>query len=129
MGIIIHGFQKNAIPKMKKITRNFRRSAKYEATNRNKPAGMQDFWENMAGILQNCMIMQSSMQVESWESFCGTGHGIMTWFCVRKIFGPVEPEKTVICDRSAFAERSCRGRTKGRKARMSARPGPPAAWG
>ena len=37
------------------------------------------------------------------------GGGIMTWFCVSKIFGPVGPEKTVICDRSAFAERSCRG--------------------
>ena len=48
----------------------------------------------------------------------------MTWFCVSKIFGPVGPEKMVICDRSAFAERSSRGRTKGRKARMSARPGP-----
>ena len=33
----------------------------------------------------------------------------MTWFCVSKIFGPVGPEKMVICDRSAFAERSCRG--------------------
>ena len=32
----------------------------------------------------------------------------MTWFCVSKIFGPVGPEKTVICDRSAFAERSCK---------------------
>ncbi len=32
----------------------------------------------------------------------------MTWFCVSKIFGPVGPEKTVICDRSAFAERSSR---------------------
>ena len=36
------------------------------------------------------------------------GCGIMTWFCVSKIFGPVGPEKTVICDRSAFAERSCK---------------------
>ena len=33
----------------------------------------------------------------------------MTWFCVSKIFGPVGPEKMVICDRSAFAERSSRG--------------------
>gem|GEM_PF-2919481 len=32
-----------------------------------------------------------------------------TRFCVSKIFGPVGPEKTVICDRSALAERSCRG--------------------
>jgi len=53
----------------------------------------------------------------------------MTWFCVSKIFGPVGPEKMVICDRSAFAERSCRGRTKGRKARMSARPMPFMALG
>jgi len=28
-----------------------------------------------------------------------TGYGIMTWFPVREIFGPVGPEKTVICDR------------------------------
>ena len=93
----------------------------------------------------------------------------MAWFPVREIFGPVGPEKTVICDRSAFAERSRRGghwpseklrfaeitgyvhagrfrmtnghpygedmalhrrgRTKGRKARMSARSRPPAARG
>jgi len=37
-----------------------------------------------------------------------TGYGIMTWFPVREIFGPVGPEKMVICDRSAFAERSCK---------------------
>jgi len=53
----------------------------------------------------------------------------MTWFPVREIFEPVGPEKTVICDRSAFAERSRRGRTKGRKARMSACPGPFTARG
>ena len=45
-----------------------------------------------------------------------TGYGIMTWFCVSKIFGPVGPEKMVICDRSALAERSCRGRCPHRPA-------------
>ena len=33
-----------------------------------------------------------------------TGYGIMTWFCVSKIFGPVGLEKMGICDRSR-----CRG--------------------
>jgi len=129
MGIIIHGFQKNAIPKMKNFTRNFRRSAKYEATNRNKPAGMQDFWENMAGILQNCMIMQSSMQAESRESFCGTRYGIMTGFCVRGIFGPVGPEKMVICDR--LSEQSDHVGAVLRAERPACRPAPmpPAARG
>ena len=36
-------------------------------------------------------------------------YGIMTWFPVKEIFGPVGPEKMVICDRSALAERSRRG--------------------
>ena len=54
------------------------------------------------------------------KSFCGTGCGIMTWFCVSKIFGPVGPEKMVICDRSAFAERSCGGRCPQRPGRFCA---------